>query len=31
MTYINLIELIQQERIKRKKELERIYKIYYPW
>ena len=31
MNYVQLIELIQQERIKRVKEMERKYKMYYPW
>ena len=31
MDYIQLIELIQQERIKRVKDLEWIYKMYYPY
>ncbi len=28
---LQLIEFIQQERVKRIKEMERIYKMYYPW
>lgn len=31
MDYVQLIEFIQQERVKRIKEMERIYKMYYPW
>jgi len=31
MNYIQLIEFVKQERINRIKEMERIYKIYYPW
>jgi hypothetical protein len=31
MDYIQLINFIQQERVKRIKELERIYKMYYPY
>jgi hypothetical protein len=31
MNYVQLIEFIQQERVKRIKEMERIYKMYYPW
>lgn len=31
MNYVDLIVLIQNERVKRVKELERIYKMYYPY
>lgn len=31
MNYAQLIELIQNEKIKRLEELKRIYKIYYPY
>lgn len=31
MNHIQLIELIQNERIKRIEEFKRIYKIYYPF
>ena len=31
MDYIQLINFIQQERVNRIKELERIYKMYYPY